>query len=97
MIVARIEDKLFLNRYKTDERNAHLKIKDEKICFEKCGAHNRPCTYVCPADVYEWDGQHMEVKFEGCLECGTCRIACPFDNIEWEYPNGGYGILYKFG
>ena len=35
---------------------------------------------------------------DGCLECGTCRIICnDFSNVEWEYPRGGYGILFKFG
>jgi len=91
----RIEDKLFLNRYRTDEKNAHLKIKDPKICAVKC--KDKPCTYFCPADVYEWDGEKIDVKFEGCLECGTCRIGCPFGNISWEYPKGNFGILYKFG
>ncbi|AIY86733.1 MULTISPECIES: ferredoxin family protein [unclassified Thermotoga] len=91
----RIEDKLYLNRYRTDEENPHLKIKDESICAERCS--DRPCVSCCPADVYEWTESGMEVKFEGCLECGTCRIVCPFGNIEWKYPRGNYGVLYKFG
>ena len=34
----------------------------------------------------------------GCLECGTCRIICTtYRNVDWEYPRGGYGILFKFG
>jgi len=93
--VPRIEDKLYLNRYRTDERHPHLRIKDESICANKC--KDRPCIAGCPADVYEWDGKRMDVKYEGCLECGTCRIICPFRNIDWEYPNGNYGVLYKFG
>ncbi|MEK6545549.1 MAG: ferredoxin family protein, partial [Nitrospinota bacterium] len=32
---------------------------------------------------------------EGCLECGTCRIACEF--IEWRNPKGGYGVCYRYG
>jgi ferredoxin like protein len=35
---------------------------------------------------------------DGCLECGTCRVICSeHTNVEWEYPRGGYGILFKFG
>lgn len=90
----RIEDKLYLNRYRTNEKEPHLKIIDEKVC-EKC--EGRPCIICCPADVYEWDGKSMEVKYEGCLECGTCRVVCPYNNIDWNYPKGNYGILYKFG
>ncbi|WP_420844900.1 ferredoxin family protein [Marinitoga litoralis] len=90
----KIEDRLFLNRYRADEEHPHLKIKDMDVC-KNC--KDKPCINCCPAGVYQWDGEFMEVKFEGCLECGTCRIVCPYNNIEWEYPNGNYGILYKFG
>jgi len=35
---------------------------------------------------------------DGCLECGTCRLLCSeHHNVEWSYPRGGYGVLYKFG
>jgi len=35
---------------------------------------------------------------DGCLECGTCRIICDdYRNVDWEYPRGGYGVLFKFG
>jgi ferredoxin like protein len=35
---------------------------------------------------------------DGCLECGTCRVICTeYRNVEWEYPRGGFGILFKFG
>jgi ferredoxin like protein len=32
------------------------------------------------------------------VECGTCRIIGePTGDIEWRYPRGGYGALFKFG
>ena len=35
---------------------------------------------------------------DGCLECGSCRVICnEFMNVDWEYPRGGHGILFKFG
>jgi ferredoxin like protein len=35
---------------------------------------------------------------DGCLECGSCRIICSDHlNVDWEYPRGGHGILFKFG
>ena len=35
---------------------------------------------------------------DGCLECGSCRVICTeHANVAWEYPRGGYGILFKFG
>jgi len=40
----------------------------------------------------------VEITTDGCVECGTCRIiAEPSGDIEWNYPRGGYGVLFKFG
>ena len=40
----------------------------------------------------------VEIATDGCVECGTCRlIAEPTGDIEWNYPRGGYGVLFKFG
>jgi ferredoxin like protein len=90
-----IADKLFLIRYKCDEQS-HLVIKEADACI-KCVT--KDCNYFCPADVYNWEDlkQTTNVAFENCIECGTCRIACPSDNVGWVYPKGGFGITYKFG
>ena len=90
-----LEDKLYLNGYKTDEiEGSHLAIKDEKVC-ETCAL--KQCLYICACSVYELnENTHkVEINYDACLECGTCRIAC--DNIDWNYPRGGFGIAYKFG
>lgn len=91
----KIEDRLFLDKFKADTKS-HLKIIDPKLC-EKC--NNKQCTYSCPAHVYilEADGS-IRVSYEGCLECGTCRIICgEVKNIEWKYPRGGFGVSYRYG
>jgi len=31
------------------------------------------------------------------LECGTCRIACGAEVLEWNYPEGGAGVQFRFG
>ncbi len=91
----KLEDKLFLDRYVVDEDHSHLKIKDSENCV-KC--EKKQCTYACPSDVYVWDGKLINIAHADCLECGTCRIVCSeFDNIEWSYPRGGFGVSYKFG
>jgi ferredoxin like protein len=52
--------------------------------------------YVCPAHVYTLNKEgNVELELDGCLECGTCRIACV--ELEWHYPRGGYGVQYKCG
>ena len=93
----KIEDKLFWNQYKV-AKEAHIKIKDREICLHKC--KKRQCTFVCPASVYKWDEEEKKiiVGWENCLEMGACLVACnEFNNIEWQYPNGGLGISYRFG
>ena len=40
----------------------------------------------------------VEIAVDGCLECGTCRVVCAeTGEVEWNYPRGGYGVLFKFG
>jgi len=93
--MSKIEDKLYTTRYKVD-KFTHLKIADNTICL-KC--EGKPCTIFCPAAVYVWDEEekHIRVVYEGCLECGSCRIGCPYTNITWNFPRGGFGVQYKYG
>jgi ferredoxin like protein len=44
----------------------------------------------------EENGQ-TTIYWESCIECGTCRIICPFHNIAWKYPAGGFGVSYRYG
>lgn len=91
----RVEDKLFQNRYLVDAGQAHIKVKP----------HSKPSPAllallkVCPAHCYELNNNgQVEVAPDGCMECGTCRvIAEGTGDIEWNYPRGGYGVLFKFG
>ncbi|MBU2824344.1 ferredoxin family protein, partial [Acidithiobacillus ferrooxidans] len=44
------------------------------------------------------EGGGVVLTTDGCLECGTCRIICTeHHNVDWSYPRGGHGILFKFG
>jgi ferredoxin like protein len=86
-----IEDMLYLNRYIADTQS-HLVIIDQAVCT-KCQC--KPCTTFCPARVYEWKDEHTVVGYEGCLECGACRIGCPYANIDWKYPRGGFGVGFR--
>ncbi|HIE50506.1 MAG TPA: 4Fe-4S dicluster domain-containing protein [Armatimonadetes bacterium] len=90
----RIEDRLFLNRFLPDDRS-HLVIREPENC-RRC--ERKQCTYTCPARVYTWEGERIQVAYEGCLECGTCRIVCnEFHNIDWHHPRGGFGVVYRQG
>ena len=91
-----VEEKLGLLTFKNDHQS-HISIPDPDICLKKC--KDRPCTTVCPAKVYEWvDSQKkIVVGYENGIECGAARMICPFQNIKWEPPRGGFGVSYKFG
>lgn len=71
----------------------HLKVNVE-LC-KKCKDKN--CLYFCPAGVYKFEDDTLDVEFENCLECGTCRICCPYNAIKWEYPKNSSGVTYRFG
>lgn len=87
-----IDDKLALNLFHVD-KDAHIKV-DQEIC-RKCP--HKLCTYGCPAENYKLEGDNNVVfSWEGCLECGTCRIICDQGALDWDYPRGGYGISYRF-
>ncbi len=90
----KIEDLIYLDRHKVDEES-HLRIKNPEACMKEC--KDQACLYFCPAYVYRLEGDHISVNYEGCLECGSCRVTCSKLNIEWRYPRGGYGISHKFG
>lgn len=91
-----IEEKLFQNRYRVDEEKAHVRVKSEEVC-RTC--EEKSCTWACPAGCYQvGEDGGVTPAVDGCLECGTCRIICDDKkNLDWEYPTGGHGILYKFG
>jgi ferredoxin like protein len=96
---ASVEEKLYLAKYKLDER-PHLVIMDQTIC-QKCSQINgspQPCMILCPADVYKWEeGKKNVVSYDNCVECGACRIICPYTNIEWKYPRWGRGLSLRYG
>jgi ferredoxin like protein len=71
----------------------HIVIQTE-LCLV---CEERPCTIVCPADLYWWGGGQMVHNCEGCLECGSCRAVCPHGAITWRYPRGEYGVRYRWG
>ena len=87
-----IQDKLSTIKYNCASET-HLKV-DEKKCL-KCS--EKTCTFICPADVYELEPETgcIIVRYENCLECGACKIACPKKAISWEYPQAGYGVIFK--
>ncbi len=89
----RITDKLALDAFK-NAKESHI-ILDQQICA-RC--KERFCVYACPANLYSLTEKgDMTVEFAGCLECGTCMIACTYGSIKWQYPPSGFGVQYRCG
>ncbi|EIZ79667.1 ferredoxin-like protein [Novosphingobium sp. Rr 2-17] len=91
----KVEEKLFQNRYLVDAGRSHIKVRPHEIPSSGLLA----MTHLCPAGCYSLtDNGQVEISADGCVECGTCRIVTAgTGDLEWNYPRGGFGVLYKFG
>jgi len=88
-----LKAKLGLDVFKTGG-TAHIKIK--------AGRENDPrlrkMATICPAGLYSVnDRGETSLTLDGCLECGTCRLVCGTDILEWSYPEGGVGVQFRYG
>jgi ferredoxin like protein len=90
----KVEEKIALDAIKND-RESHIKL-DQKICGT---CPERMCIPVCPGHLYSLNEEtgDMVVEYAGCLECGSCKIACIYKSIDWDYPADGYGVQYRYG
>lgn len=88
-----IEQRLALTKFNI-YKEPHIKIDKDKC--RKCVG--KPCILSCPAKLYTLDEKgELHFNYEGCLECGTCRVICPYNAVMWNHPKGGFGVWYKFG
>lgn len=88
-----VEEKLALTKFTVDPNYEHIKINPE-ICA-KCTTHE--CVLACPANCYtETEEGKVIFSYEGCVECGTCRMVCPHGSVTWTYPKGGFGVTFRY-
>ncbi len=91
-----LEKKLAEDKFDIDEHNPHIIVD-----YEKCRKCKERFCLICPVKNYRFemvDGEErMIFSFEGCLECGACRLVCPHGAVKWNYPKGGKGICYRYG
>ena len=54
---------------------------------------------MCPANRYRYtDDGKKAFYYEGCLECGTCRVLCGKEALErWTFPRKDKGVEYQYG
>lgn len=90
----RLTDVFMSGTIHEEDQPCHLRIRDTAkcaVCEEKFGS---PCTRFCPAEVYRRDEGRLQIDFSNCMHCKTCRIKCPYGNIDWTFPQGGDGPRY---
>lgn len=88
-----LTDKLNLDKFEVDEGTPHILINNA-IC-QTCSEKN--CLFACPAGLYSEQNGEITVEWAGCLECGTCLALCSKEALDWKYPSGGFGIIYRQG
>ncbi|MCW7754578.1 4Fe-4S dicluster domain-containing protein [Desulfobotulus sp. H1] len=89
-----VDVKLGVNKFFVDEGNPHIEIAENPSLQEYAKLEA-----ACPAGLYRRD-EKGAVRFDyaGCLECGTCRILCGKTIVKrWEYPNGTFGVEFRYG
>ena len=87
-----VDDLFGVVSYKLNEE-AHIRVNRE-ICQ---GCVHRACTFMCPANCYQWNEarERIDFAYEPCLECGTCLLICDRNALEWNFPQGGFGVRYR--
>jgi len=75
-----VEEKLFQNRYRVDPGRSHICTNDPLVC-SACAP--KPCVVCCHAGAWRLEKGKVDIVADGCLECGSCRIVCDRDNVDW--------------
>lgn len=90
-----VEEKLGVNKFNVDEVNPHIILKKENVDEKEF----KKLVTACPAGLYTInDDGSYRFDYAGCLECGTCRVLCGDTILEkWEFPQGTFGIEYRYG
>lgn len=89
-----IDDKLGTDCFFIDKLSPHITINRE---FDN-DDHINLLVKACPAGLYQQENGKITFNYEGCLECGTCRVLSKGKVVKsWSYPMGGKGIEFRQG
>ena len=97
-ITVNVDELISSNKYNVDEESAHIELTAEDYALLDSIEWGK-LVRVCPAALYkEDDGGNRRFDYAGCLECGTCRIACGGTIVrKWDNPQPTMGVQYRFG
>ena len=79
-----------------ENQPAHLKLKDTAVPITvNLKLYDAPEQRYCPAGVYEIvEGPLLQINAQNCINCKSCDIKDPTQNIVWTVPEGGGGPNY---
>ncbi|MGH7256699.1 MAG: 4Fe-4S dicluster domain-containing protein, partial [Nitrospirales bacterium] len=103
LMVDKLTDVYYSGTQHREDQPSHIRILDPSRCLTECLPRfgSAPCTYFCPAKVYELVGEgdqrRIHINFANCVHCKTCVIKDPIDvdgndsvqNIVWRAPAEG--------
>ena len=97
-ITVNVDEALSVNKYEVDEETPHIELAEDDGS-EAYDEEFLKLVRVCPAALYKIDGDGAKsFDYAGCLECGTCRIACEGTIVKkWVNPGPTMGIEYRLG
>ena len=97
-ITVNVDEALSVNKYEVDEETPHIELVEDDGS-EAYDEEFLKLVRVCPAALYKIDGDGAKsFDYAGCLECGTCRIACEGTIVKkWVNPGPTMGIEYRLG
>ena len=79
-----------------EDQPCHLTLKDAAIPTEvNLKEYGGPEQRYCPAGVYEFVADKLQINAQNCVHCKTCDIKDPTQNIVWVPPEGGGGPNYS--
>ncbi len=90
-----VDEKLARDKFIVDE-DPHIVLKSaDEIDINEY----RKLVLACPAGLYKIsEDDSLSFDHAGCLECGTCRVLCGETVLaKWEFPQGSFGIEYRYG
>ena len=78
----------------------HLQLKNASTPITiNLKEYDAPEQRYCPAGVYEIvsdsGAEKLQINAQNCIQCKTCDIKDPTQNINWVPPEGGSGPIYS--
>ena len=88
--IATIEEKIYITKFCPDTES-HISTNQD-VCITCKG---KECTKFCPSNVFNWSllNDELLITYENCLECGACKMGCPYEVIKYSHPKAGFGVV----